>query len=93
MALLRGSAGDWPEMGEHGPKHYQSRHVCHCLGSEKAFGFLFVVGCLFYRCTLYVFAVVFDMGRVFFYFNRSIMLESRPNFAETTENVVPEWRS
>ena len=55
-ALLRGSAGDWPEMGQKGPKHYKSRHSCHCLGSEITLGCLFrVVGCLFYRGTLYVY--------------------------------------
>ena len=34
LALMRGSAGDWPEMGQKGPKHCKSRHPCHCLGSE-----------------------------------------------------------
>ena len=55
MALLRGSAGDWPEMGQKGPEHYKSRDSCHCLGSEIALECLFrMVGCLFYRNTLYV---------------------------------------
>ena len=52
---MRGSARDWPEMGQKGPKHYKSRHSCHCLGSEITLKFLFrVVGCLFYRDTLYI---------------------------------------
>ena len=45
-----------PEMGQKGPKHYKSRHSCHCLGSEITLEFLFrVVGCLFYRDTLYIY--------------------------------------
>ena len=55
LALLRGSAGNWPDMGQHGPKHYKSRHFCQFWGSEMTLEFLFGVGGrLFYRNTLYI---------------------------------------